>query len=574
MIIHGCYIAQTCIYSLRMISPVSLFDVAKAAGVSPSTVSRVICGKATGNRICPTTQNRVLAVAHQLGYQPNQIARNIVLGRGRPLRSVSDDKSKMEDKRPDWPQIGLILSAASSPETLGIIPGLIPELAAAGYRLVVITTDPTDPSTAREQVIQFLGEGVAGLLCCPTVYSSVLATGASPVIVLWQGAGKAITRAIRGPSAYEQATISENHNTSPQQSPAQPVPPLQPKPTPVAPVAGPMPVIKAPTEEKLPPALTPVITPILPTILAKTDFDETRESAPSEPVVVTVPKPKPAPATMHVPIATVEQTSTPIPPSANQHLDNSTVVSPPPETAPAVVITATPVTEPPIHESRPETPTPVPVVDEPEVISPTPATVVVPEPNIAVEPVMPDHIPEPPPPVVVTTPPAPESPTPEMQPATPVSAPVIDEPVTETPTPVLAGVPEPAITVEPVMPDPIPEPPPSVVITTPSATEPQTPEPQPATPVSAPVIDTPATVTPTPVPAVVPEPAITVEPVMPEPIPEPPPPVVVTTPPATEPPPPEPQPETLESVPAMEEPAAVTATPEPVTVPESQTNQA
>jgi len=63
---------------------VSIMDVAKAAGFSKSTVSRVLNGKADGNRISHDAQSRILAVARQLGYQPDPIARNIALGKCGP----------------------------------------------------------------------------------------------------------------------------------------------------------------------------------------------------------------------------------------------------------------------------------------------------------------------------------------------------------------------------------------------------------------------------------------------------------------------------------------------------------
>ena len=49
-------------------------DVAKLAGVSPSTVSRVIAGS---NRISLETKNRVRKAMEQLNYVPNAIARSL-----------------------------------------------------------------------------------------------------------------------------------------------------------------------------------------------------------------------------------------------------------------------------------------------------------------------------------------------------------------------------------------------------------------------------------------------------------------------------------------------------------------
>ena len=56
------------------------FDVAKLAGVSQSTVSLVLSGKAAG-RVSRETQEEVLRVARELGYQPHMAARTLRLGR-------------------------------------------------------------------------------------------------------------------------------------------------------------------------------------------------------------------------------------------------------------------------------------------------------------------------------------------------------------------------------------------------------------------------------------------------------------------------------------------------------------
>jgi DNA-binding LacI/PurR family transcriptional regulator len=52
-------------------------DIAKAAGVSQSTVSRVLSGATSGVTIGPDTRDRVLAVAQDLGYRPNPLARGL-----------------------------------------------------------------------------------------------------------------------------------------------------------------------------------------------------------------------------------------------------------------------------------------------------------------------------------------------------------------------------------------------------------------------------------------------------------------------------------------------------------------
>ncbi len=50
-------------------------DIAKRAGVSPSTVSRVISGS---NRISDETQSKVRAIMEEMNYRPNLLARSLV----------------------------------------------------------------------------------------------------------------------------------------------------------------------------------------------------------------------------------------------------------------------------------------------------------------------------------------------------------------------------------------------------------------------------------------------------------------------------------------------------------------
>jgi DNA-binding LacI/PurR family transcriptional regulator len=63
-------------------------DVAKLAGVSHQTVSRVINDSA---HVRPETRDRVLAAMRQLDYRPNPAARALVTGRSRTLGVVSFD---------------------------------------------------------------------------------------------------------------------------------------------------------------------------------------------------------------------------------------------------------------------------------------------------------------------------------------------------------------------------------------------------------------------------------------------------------------------------------------------------
>jgi DNA-binding LacI/PurR family transcriptional regulator len=55
----------------------TMMDVARATGVSQSTVSRVLSGATTTIPIAPETRERVLRAARSLGYRPNPLARGL-----------------------------------------------------------------------------------------------------------------------------------------------------------------------------------------------------------------------------------------------------------------------------------------------------------------------------------------------------------------------------------------------------------------------------------------------------------------------------------------------------------------
>ena len=68
--------------------PPVMADVAKLAGVSVQTVSRVLND---GNYVAPTTRERVLKAIALLGYKPNVAARTLVTGRSRMIGVASYD---------------------------------------------------------------------------------------------------------------------------------------------------------------------------------------------------------------------------------------------------------------------------------------------------------------------------------------------------------------------------------------------------------------------------------------------------------------------------------------------------
>jgi LacI family transcriptional regulator len=58
----------------ELVMPITIYDVAREAGVSMATVSRVVNGNPN---VKPTTRKKVLAAIERLGYRPNAVARGL-----------------------------------------------------------------------------------------------------------------------------------------------------------------------------------------------------------------------------------------------------------------------------------------------------------------------------------------------------------------------------------------------------------------------------------------------------------------------------------------------------------------
>lgn len=56
----------------------TIIDLAKAAGVSPTTISHAFSGR---RQVDPVTRDRIVALAEQIGYRPNQAAQRLRSGR-------------------------------------------------------------------------------------------------------------------------------------------------------------------------------------------------------------------------------------------------------------------------------------------------------------------------------------------------------------------------------------------------------------------------------------------------------------------------------------------------------------
>ncbi len=94
--------------------PVTIFDVAKRAGVSIGTVSRVINNR---DRVSPETRERVLQAIRELDYQANPFARNLA------------------NQQTDT--LGLVIPQVNDPFFFQIVRGVEDAAAAVGYNLLI-----------------------------------------------------------------------------------------------------------------------------------------------------------------------------------------------------------------------------------------------------------------------------------------------------------------------------------------------------------------------------------------------------------------------------------------------------
>ena len=118
---------------------VTIYDVAKEAGVSLATVSRVINGS---NVVKGPTRDRVQAAVDKLGYKPNAIAQGLALQK--------------------TTTIGLVVPEASFTYTGQIINGLIDVAKIYNYNIMLhtITAGITDVSGVIENIIKSHVDGV------------------------------------------------------------------------------------------------------------------------------------------------------------------------------------------------------------------------------------------------------------------------------------------------------------------------------------------------------------------------------------------------------------------------------
>jgi LacI family transcriptional regulator len=126
---------------------VSLKDIAKLVGVSPSTVSFVLNGKARQMRISKALTEKIIEIAKKEGYQPNPVAVSLRTGRSQML--------------------GLVVENISGNFFASLARVIEDEAACFGYKVVYCSTE--NNAQKGKELIQMLSQQqVDGYIITPT----------------------------------------------------------------------------------------------------------------------------------------------------------------------------------------------------------------------------------------------------------------------------------------------------------------------------------------------------------------------------------------------------------------------
>ena len=120
----------------------TLSDIAQALGVAPSTVSRALNGRTDINA---ATRRAILETAHQLDYQPNQLAQNL--------------KNRATNT------IGVVIPDIERPFFANVVSGIQEIADGAGYQVMICQSKESYATEVRT-VRALLASRVDGLLIC------------------------------------------------------------------------------------------------------------------------------------------------------------------------------------------------------------------------------------------------------------------------------------------------------------------------------------------------------------------------------------------------------------------------
>jgi DNA-binding LacI/PurR family transcriptional regulator len=129
--------------------PVTITEIAKAAGVSLTTVSRALNN--ADHPMNKDTRERVLQIAKEMGYQPNLVARSL-----RTDRTYS---------------VGIIVENIQSPFAPSIIRGIQDHLKPEGYSSTIINSD-WDPEVETDAILSLNNRKIDGIIFVETWHRS------------------------------------------------------------------------------------------------------------------------------------------------------------------------------------------------------------------------------------------------------------------------------------------------------------------------------------------------------------------------------------------------------------------
>jgi DNA-binding LacI/PurR family transcriptional regulator len=124
-------LAAECLEQYDMATEITIRDVARKAGVSASTVSRVLNRAVTGVSISARTREKILTVCEELKFQPNIHAQRFFTQKSRTIGFVIPPKAKIKGVRYTFTDynLGELLSGVEQTITAG------------GYRLTLLVAD-------------------------------------------------------------------------------------------------------------------------------------------------------------------------------------------------------------------------------------------------------------------------------------------------------------------------------------------------------------------------------------------------------------------------------------------------
>jgi LacI family transcriptional regulator len=142
---------------------ITIKDIAEKAGVSYATVSRALNGRA---EVGEETRSRIVAIAQELGYQPNAIARSLVKRESHIIALVVPDVTN-----PFFADITMAVNAAAEQ---------------AGYTTMVCNTG-WDPAKEQEKLRIMVEQRVDGIILKPTAFIRPGALEALnlPIVLFW-----------------------------------------------------------------------------------------------------------------------------------------------------------------------------------------------------------------------------------------------------------------------------------------------------------------------------------------------------------------------------------------------------